>query len=159
MPFNFTLAHTICLVTCYSEGEAGIRITLDSIATSDYPNSHKLLLVICDDLITGSGESQSTPDICVNMMRDLIIPAEQVQPYSYVALADGARQNNMAKVYAGYYDDKTVDRAHQQCVPMITIVKCGKHQEQLKAQKPGNRGKRDSQIILQFMQKVMFDEE
>jgi chitin synthase len=161
MPFNFPLAHTICLVTCYSEGEAGIRITLDSIATSDYPNSHKLLLVICDGLITGSGESQSTPDICVNMMRDLIIPADQIQPYSYVALADGSRQNNMAKVYAGYYkyDDSTIEKAHQQRVPMITIVKCGTPQEQAKAQKPGNRGKRDSQIILmQFMQKVMFDE-
>ncbi|KAG1078580.1 hypothetical protein G6F42_024195 [Rhizopus arrhizus] len=98
MPFNFPLAHTICLVTCYSEGEAGIRITLDSIATSDYPNSHKLLLVICDGLITGAGETMSTPDICVNMMRDLIVPANQVEPYSYVALADGSRQNNMAKV-------------------------------------------------------------
>ncbi|KAG2213305.1 hypothetical protein INT46_007518 [Mucor plumbeus] len=161
MPFNFPLAHTICLVTCYSEGEAGIRITLDSIATSDYPNSHKLLLVICDGLITGAGESMSTPDICVNMMRDLIIPANQVEPYSYVALADGSRQNNMAKVYAGFYkyDDATVDKAHQQRVPMVTIVKCGTPEEQEKAGKPGNRGKRDSQIILmQFMQKVMFDE-
>ncbi|KAL0137609.1 glycosyltransferase family 2 protein [Mucor lusitanicus] len=161
MPFNFPLAHTICLVTCYSEGEAGIRITLDSIATSDYPNSHKLLLVICDGLITGAGETMSTPDICVNMMRDLIVPAHQVEPYSYVALADGSRQNNMAKVYAGFYkyDDTTVDKAHQQRVPMITIVKCGTPEEQAKAGKPGNRGKRDSQIILmQFMQKVMFDE-
>ncbi|KAI8644861.1 chitin synthase-domain-containing protein [Parasitella parasitica] len=161
MPFNFPLAHTICLVTCYSEGEAGIRITLDSIATSDYPNSHKLLLVICDGLITGAGETMSTPDICVNMMRDLIVPANQVESYSYVALADGSRQNNMAKVYAGFYkyDDTTVDKAHQQRVPMITIVKCGTPEEQEKAGKPGNRGKRDSQIILmQFMQKVMFDE-
>ncbi|KAG2206294.1 hypothetical protein INT47_007308 [Mucor saturninus] len=161
MPFNFPLAHTVCLVTCYSEGEAGIRITLDSIATSDYPNSHKLLLVICDGLITGSGETKSTPDICVGMMRDLLVPADQVVANSYVALADGSRQNNMAKVYAGYYkyDDSSVDRAHQQRVPMITIVKCGTAQEQSEGGKSGNRGKRDSQIILmQFMQKVMFDE-
>ncbi|KAI9483316.1 MAG: chitin synthase-domain-containing protein [Benjaminiella poitrasii] len=161
MPFHFPLVHTICLVTCYSEGEAGIRITLDSIATSDYANSHKLMLVICDGLVTGSGESKSTPEICVNMMRDLLVPEEQVQPVSYVALADGSRQNNMAKVYAGFYryDDATVDRQHQQRVPMITIVKCGTAEERAVAKKPGNRGKRDSQIILmQFMQKVMFDE-
>ena len=158
MPFNYPLAHTICLVTCYSEGEDGIRTTLDSIATSDYPNSHKLLLVVCDGLITGSGETKSTPEICISMMRDLIVPADEVQPYAYVALADGARQNNMAKVYAGFYkyNDATVNPEHQQRVPMITIVKCGTEQER---QKPGNRGKRDSQIILmQFMQKVMFDE-
>ncbi|RCH94197.1 Chitin synthase, class 3, partial [Rhizopus stolonifer] len=161
MPFNFPLAHTICLVTCYSEGEAGIRITLDSIATSDYPNSHKLLLVICDGLITGSGETQSTPDICVDMMRDLIVPKDQVQPFSYVALADGSRQNSMAKIYAGFYkyDNSTVALEYQQRVPMVTIVKCGTEQEREKGNKPGNRGKRDSQIILmQFMQKVMFDE-
>ncbi|KAF7724964.1 Chitin synthase, class 3 [Apophysomyces ossiformis] len=160
MPFNFPLAHTICLVTCYSEGEDGIRTTLDSIATSDYPNSHKMILVVCDGLITGSGNSKSTPDVCIGMMRDLIKPAEEVEALSYVAIADGAKRNNMAKVYAGFYkyDDTTVSPEHQQRVPMITIVKCGTPDQQNEA-KPGNRGKRDSQIILmQFLQKVMFDE-
>lgn len=160
MPFNYPLAHTICLVTCYSEGHDGIRTTLDSIATSDYPNSHKLLLVVCDGIITGHGEEMSTPDICVGMMRDLLVPADQVEPLTYIAVADGARRNNMAKVYAGFYqyDDETVDPAHQQRVPMITIVKCGTPEE-ADEKKPGNRGKRDSQIILmQFMQKVIFDE-
>ncbi|CAO3647059.1 unnamed protein product [Cunninghamella echinulata] len=161
MPFHFPLAHTVCLVTCYSEGEEGLRTTLDSIATSDYPNSHKLLLVICDGMITGHGNSQTTPDICLSMMKNLIIPMDQVQPSHYIAIADGSKRNNMAKVYAGYYryDDNTIDPSLQQRVPMITIVKCGTTEEQQTSPKPGNRGKRDSQIILmQFMQKVMFDE-
>ncbi|KAI8082245.1 chitin synthase [Thamnidium elegans] len=160
MPFNYPLAHTICLVTCYSEGEEGIRITLDSICVSDYPKSHTLLLVICDGLITGSGESRSTPDVCVGMMRDLIVPADQVQAQPYVAIADGSKRNNCAKVYAGFYkfNDDTVPVEQQSRVPMITIVKCGGPEEK-GAAKPGNRGKRDSQIILmQFLQKVMFDE-
>ncbi|KAI9251516.1 chitin synthase-domain-containing protein [Phascolomyces articulosus] len=160
MPFKFPLAHTVCLVTCYSEGEEGIRTTLDSIATSDYPNSHKLILVICDGIITGSGNNQSTPDACLSMMRDFIVPPERVQPSGYMAIADGSKQNNMAKVYAGYYKykDETVDPAHQQRVPMVLIVKCGTPEEATEP-KPGNRGKRDSQIILmQFMQKVIFDE-
>ncbi|CAO3694478.1 unnamed protein product [Rhizopus microsporus] len=160
MPFNYPLAHTMCLVTCYSEGEEGIRTTLDSICMSDYPKSHTLLVVICDGLITGSGESRSTPDICVGMMRDLIVPADQVEAQPYVAIADGSRRNNCAKVYAGFYkfDDKTVPLEQQSRVPMITIVKCG-GPEEANAPKPGNRGKRDSQIILmQFLQKVMFDE-
>ncbi|CAO3629086.1 unnamed protein product [Cunninghamella blakesleeana] len=161
MPFNFPLAQTVCLVTCYSEGEEGLRTTLDSIATSDYPHSHKLLLVICDGIITGSGNSQSTPDICLSMMKNLITPIDEVQPTHYIAIADGSKRNNMAKVYAGYYryDDNTIDPSLQQRVPMVTIVKCGTPEEQETAPKPGNRGKRDSQIILmQFMQKVMFDE-
>lgn len=161
MPFKFPLAHTICLVTCYSESLDGIRVTLDSVATSDYPNSHKLILVICDGIITGHGNTMSTPDACVSMMRDFIVPPEQVEPYTYVAIADGSKQNSMAKVYAGYYkyDPETIEPAHQQRVPMITIVKCGTPEEAATAKKPGNRGKRDSQIILmQFMQKVIFDE-
>ncbi|KAI8976111.1 chitin synthase [Pilobolus umbonatus] len=160
MPFNYPLAHTICLVTCYSEGEQGIRTTLDSICMSDYPKSHTLLLVICDGLIKGSGETMSTPDICVGMMRDLITPADEVQSQPYIAIADGSRRNNYAKVYAGYYrfDNETIPEEAQLRVPMITIVKCGSPEEQDQP-KPGNRGKRDSQIILmQFLQKVMFDE-
>ncbi|KAI9487592.1 MAG: chitin synthase [Benjaminiella poitrasii] len=160
MPFNYPLAHTICLVTCYSEGEDGIRTTLDSIAVSDYPKSHTLLLVICDGLITGSGESRSTPDVCIGMMRDLIVPADEVQAQPYVAIADGSKRNNYAKVYAGFYkfNDETVPPDQQHHVPMITIVKCGSPEE-ADAPKPGNRGKRDSQIILmQFLQKTMFDE-
>jgi chitin synthase len=161
MPFGFALAHTICLVTCYSEGEDGLRTTLDSIATTDYPNSHKLILVVADGMITGHGNSMSTPDICLSMMTDFLIEPEHVQPSSYVAIADGAKRCNMAKVYAGFYryDSSTVDPDSQQKVPMITIVKCGTTQEQEKEAKPGNRGKRDSQVILMsFLQKVMFDE-
>lgn len=95
------------------------------------------------------------------MMKDLIVPEANVAPAHYVAIADGSRRNNMAKVYAGFYkyDDTTIDPELQQRVPMVTIVKCGTPEEAATAAKPGNRGKRDSQIILmQFMQKVMFDE-
>ncbi|ORE18571.1 chitin synthase [Rhizopus microsporus] len=161
MPFGFPLAHTICLVTCYSEGEDGLRTTLDSIATTDYPNSHKLILVIADGMITGHGNSMSTPDICLSMMEGFLIEPDEVVANSYIAIADGTKRHNMAKVYAGYYryDNNTVDTVAQQRVPMITIVKCGTPEEQNREAKPGNRGKRDSQVILMsFLQKVMFNE-
>ena len=159
-PFGYPLAHTINLVTCYSEDEEGIRITLDSIATTDYPNSHKLILVICDGIIKGSGNDETTPDIVLDMMSDLTVPRDEVEAYSYVAVAQGSKRHNMAKVYAGFYkyNDETVPPEKQQRIPMITIVKCGTPEE-ASAPKPGNRGKRDSQIILMsFLQKVVFDE-
>lgn len=160
-PFGFPLAHALCLVTCYSEGEEGIRTTLDSIAMTDYPNSHKTIIVICDGIIKGKGEEFSTPDIVLGMMRDLVVPADEVQAYSYVAVASGSKRHNMAKVYAGFYDygeTSIVPPEKQQRVPMLLVVKCGTPDE-AKAPKPGNRGKRDSQIILMsFLQKVMFDE-
>ncbi|BFZ61984.1 Chitin synthase, class 3 [Saitoella coloradoensis] len=159
-PFNFPLAHTICLVTAYSESAEGIRSTCDSLATTDYPNSHKLLLIICDGLIKGSGNDMTTPDICLAMMKDFAVQPEEVEAHSYVAIANGEKRHNMAKVYAGFYDydDSTVDSSKQQRVPMILVVKCGTPAEAT-AGKPGNRGKRDSQVVLMsFLQKVMFDE-
>lgn len=160
-PFGYPLAHTICLVTAYSEGAQGIRSTLDSVATTDYPNSHKLMLVICDGLVKGKGERFTTPEIVLGMMKDHTILPEEVQPFSYVAVASGAKRHGMAKVYSGFYDygDRSrVPMDAQQRVPMLVIVKTGTPDEAIKS-KPGNRGKRDSQIILMsFLQKVMFDE-
>jgi chitin synthase len=160
-PFGYPLAHTICLVTAYSEGKDGLRTTLDSVATTDYPNSHKLILVICDGMIRGKGEAETTPDICLNMMRDHAVLPHEVQPHSYVAVASGSKRHNMAKIYAGFYDYGSRSRIpleKQERVPMMLVVKCGTPDEVGKS-KPGNRGKRDSQIILMsFLQKVMFDE-
>lgn len=160
-PFGFPLAHALCLVTCYSEGEQGIRTTLDSVATTDYPNSHKLMLIICDGMIKGHGETKATPDIILSMMRDHAVHPDAVEPFSYVAVASGSKRHNMAKVYAGFYDygqDSQIPLEKQQRVPMLVVVKCGTPDEESTG-KAGNRGKRDSQIILMsFLQKVMFDE-
>jgi chitin synthase len=160
-PFGYPLVHSLCLVTAYSEGELGIRTTLDSVATTDYPNSHKTILAICDGMIKGKGEAVSTPDIVLGMMKDFAILPNEVAAFSYVAVASGSKRHNMAKVYAGFYDygaDSAIPIDKQQRVPMMCIVKCGTPDEATKS-KPGNRGKRDSQIILMsFLQKVMFDE-
>ena len=159
-PFNFPIIHTICLVTAYSESVEGLRTTLDSLATTDYPNSHKLILVIADGMVKGAGNDLTTPEICLSMMKEYIIPPNEVEPHSYVAIADGHKRHNMAKVYAGFYDydDATVERSKQQRVPFVLVAKCGNPHEVDEA-KPGNRGKRDSQIVLMaFLQKVMFDE-
>ncbi|KAL9026423.1 MAG: hypothetical protein Q9196_004910 [Gyalolechia fulgens] len=160
-PFGYPLAHAICLVTAYSEGEEGLRTTLDSIATTDYPNSHKAILVVCDGMIKGQGEDLTTPEIALGMMGDHAVLPDEVQAFSYVAVASGSKRHNMAKVYSGFYDygeNSAIPMDRQQRVPMMVVVKCGTPDEAT-ARKPGNRGKRDSQIILMsFLQKVMFDE-
>lgn len=161
--WEFDPIYTFMVVTCYSEGEEGLRTTFDSLANTDYPPSHKLLIVICDGVIIGSGNTQSTPDLALSMMEDDLIPREQVKPVSYVAIADGIRRHNMAKVYAGYYkykEDSDVPEEKRQKVPMIVIAKCGTpHETRAGVKKPGNRGKRDSQVILMnTMQKVYYNE-
>ncbi|KAJ1670052.1 Chitin synthase, class 3, partial [Coemansia sp. RSA 25] len=159
-PWDFNLAYTLLLVTCYSEGAQGIRSTLDSLSGTDYPASHKCLFIICDGLIKGQGEAMYTPDVCLSMMTDFVIPPDRVQAYSYVSIAQGTKRHNMAKLYAGYYapNAESPPNARENRVPMILVVKCGAPGEAAEP-KPGNRGKRDSQIILMsFLQRVMFDE-
>ncbi|KAG2233193.1 hypothetical protein INT48_005031 [Thamnidium elegans] len=141
-----TELYTVLLVTCYSEGEEGLRITMDSLAETTYSKKHKIFFVIADGMITGAGESKSTPDIVVSMM-DLDPTMINPKPSSYLAIADGEKQLNMAK-YAGHYKG----------VPCITIVKSGT-EEEADGAKAGNRGKRDSQLILMsYFQRVLFND-
>ncbi|PVU93031.1 hypothetical protein BB561_003485 [Smittium simulii] len=152
--------YTFLMVTCYSEGAYGIRSTLDSLVGTDYPDKYKCLFIVCDGIIKGEGESISTPDICLSMMQDFVIPPDKVQPFSYVSIATGSKRHNMAKLYAGYYcpgeNSDSYVKGHK--VPMILVVKCGTPAEE-SDRKPGNRGKRDSQVILMsFLQRSMFDE-
>jgi chitin synthase len=91
-----------CLVTCYSEGEDSIRGTLDSISAATYSDARKLLFIVADGMITGSGEKRSTPDICVGLL-DADPRFGNPTPMSYLAVASGKKAHNQALVYAGHY--------------------------------------------------------
>lgn len=56
--------------------------------------------MIADGLITGAGESRSTPDIVIDMM-DLDPLMAHPKACSYLAVANGEKQLNMAKVVSG----------------------------------------------------------
>jgi chitin synthase len=99
-----TELYTLCLVTCYSEGDDSIRGTLDSISNTDFPDSRKLLFVVCDGMITGSGEKKSTPDICIGML-EADPRFGDPEGRGYIAVGVGAKRENQAKVYAGYYSE------------------------------------------------------
>ena len=61
-------------------------------------------------------------------------------------LGESAKQHNMGKVYSGLYE------CGGHVVPYLVVVKVGKPTER---QRPGNRGKRDSQmVIMHFLNKV-----
>ncbi|KAF7790264.1 hypothetical protein EIP86_001217 [Pleurotus ostreatoroseus] len=142
----------VCLVTCYSEGEDSLRTTLDSISTTTYSDARKLLFVVADGMITGAGEKRSTPDICVGMLEADPRFGNPV-PMSYTAVGAGAKAENRAMVYAGHY---TVAGRR---TPTVIIVKCGTEAEAATEKKPGNRGKRDSQLILMnFFSRVTYND-
>ncbi|KAF9345519.1 hypothetical protein BGX26_003039, partial [Mortierella sp. AD094] len=144
--------HTVLLVTCYSEGESSLRTTIESLAATEYPDNKKLLFIICDGIITGSGNDRSTPEICSSLLElDPTFDSDPT-PQSYIAVAAGAKQHNRAKVYAGYF------RWKNRRVPTVLVVKCGNEAEHEKP-KAGNRGKRDSQLILMnFFSRVTYND-
>ncbi|KAI8139318.1 chitin synthase-domain-containing protein [Fennellomyces sp. T-0311] len=154
---NFTTTvgndlYTALLITCYSEGLEGIRATIESLSGTEYPDKRKLLFVIADGMITGSGEKMSTPDICLSLVTFENQAMRTPEPMPYIAVAAGSKQFNRAKVYAGHY----VCKGHK--VPMILVVKCGNPDEEGKP-KAGNRGKRDSQLILMnFFSRVTYND-
>lgn len=92
----------VCLVTCYSEGAESIQLTLDSIASTTYSDARKLLFIVCDGIVTGDGEKQSTPDICVGMLERDARFGDPVA-MSYAAVGEGSKGNNLAIVHAGHY--------------------------------------------------------
>lgn len=142
----------VCLVTCYSEGEDSLRTTLDSISQTKYSDRRKLLFVVADGMITGAGEKRSTPDICVSLL-DADPRFGNPMPMTYSAVGSGAKAVNRAMVYAGHY---TIAGRR---TPTVIVVKCGTETEALSDKKPGNRGKRDSQLILMnFFSRVTYND-
>ncbi|KAJ2403393.1 hypothetical protein GGI10_005767, partial [Coemansia sp. RSA 2530] len=58
----------ICQVPCYTEDEASLVKTIDSLAALDYDDKHRLMFIICDGNIVGSGNDRSTPRIVLDIL-------------------------------------------------------------------------------------------
>ncbi|GJJ06868.1 hypothetical protein Clacol_001064 [Clathrus columnatus] len=137
----------ICQIPCYTEGEESLRRTLDSLAALKYDDKRKLLFIICDGNIIGSGNDRPTPRIVLDILG--VDPKLDPEPLIFKSVGEGSKQINYGKVYSGLYEFE----GH--VVPYMVVVKVGKPSER---SRPGNRGKRDSQILLmQYLNRVHFD--
>ncbi|KAJ1896278.1 hypothetical protein LPJ66_004090 [Kickxella alabastrina] len=137
----------VCNVPCYTEGEESLKQTIDSLAELKYDDKRKLLFIVCDGMIMGSGNDRPTPRIVLDILG--VGSDQEPEALSYIALGEGSKEHNMAKVYSGLYEFK----GH--VVPYLVVAKVGTPHER---NRPGNRGKRDSQIMLiRFFNKVFFD--
>ena len=123
----------ICQVPCYTEGDTSLRKTIDSLAQMKYDDKRKLLLVICNGMIVGSGNDRPTLLIVLDIL--WADPNLDPEPLSFMSLGEGAKQHNMCKVYSGLYE------CAGHVVPYLVVVRAGKLTER---SCPGNRGKRDS---------------
>ena len=139
--------YIICQVPCYTEGEESLRRTIDSLATLKYDDRKKLLFIICDGNVVGASSRRHTPAVVLDILGSST--KDKPEPLMYKSVGEGSRQLNYAKVYSGLYEHE----GH--VVPYMVIVKVGKPTEVIK---PGNRGKRDSQVmLLHYLNRVHFD--
>ncbi|KAJ3104433.1 hypothetical protein HDU96_008927 [Phlyctochytrium bullatum] len=137
----------IMQVPCYNEGEASLRKTIESLATLDYDDTRKLLFIVSDGMIRSAGSDMPTPEIVLQIL-GVDKAVQQPEAKSYLAIGKGTKEHNKAKVYSGLYSIQA------RYIPFIFIMKTGKEGE---TEKPGNRGKRDSQMILmKFLNRVNF---
>jgi len=142
-------------IPCYSEDEEVLRKTIDSVVATDFPDSGKLLWVIADGLVTGRGATMSTPEILVENIFHCRDDPDFVEPMpkTYVSAGHSGSKLNAAKVYSGMFE------VQGHSCPYMVTVKSGMPDE-VNAAKPGNRGKRDSQIIIySFLYHYNFDRE
>lgn len=136
----------ICQVPAYTEGEDHLRKGLDSLTALAYDNKRKLICVICDGMIVGGGNDRPTPKIVLDILG--VDPKIDPPALPFKSVGAGSEQLNYGKVYSGLYEYEG------NVVPYLVVVKVGKESEQIKS-KPGNRGKRDSQILLMsFLNRV-----
>ncbi|KAL2267442.1 hypothetical protein VTJ83DRAFT_4719 [Remersonia thermophila] len=146
MPENLD-KFVICQVPAYTEDEDSLRRAIDSAARMRYDDKRKLLVVICDGMIIGQGNDRPTPRIVLDILG--VSEAVDPEPLSFESLGEGQKQHNMGKVYSGLYE------VQGHIVPFLVVVKVGKPSE---VSRPGNRGKRDSQMILmRFLNRVHYN--
>ncbi|KAJ3109019.1 hypothetical protein HK100_003361 [Physocladia obscura] len=137
----------IMQVPCYNEGEGSLTKTIESLATFDYDDTRKLLFIVSDGMIKSAGSDLSTPDIVLQIL-GVDKSVQKPEGKSYLAIGRGLKEHNKAKVYSGLYN------IQGRYIPFIYVCKVGKDGE---TSKPGNRGKRDSQMILmKFLNRVHF---
>lgn len=155
----------ICQVPCYTEGEESLRRTIDSLAALRYDDKRKLMFLICDGNIIGSGNDRTTPRIVLDILG--VDPTLDPEPLLFKSVGEGSKQLNYGKVYSGLYEfeghvvpwvssvHSWVDHHSNILSSYLVVVKVGKPSER---SKPGNRGKRDSQILLMnYLNRVHFD--
>ena len=96
------------------------------------------MVVLADGNITGKGESMSTP---MTLSRILGFDIDDKEDSSYAYKSIGDITNNRANVYSGTYEKGG------KSLKYIVTVKCGIESERGSG-RAGNRGKRDSQLII-----------
>ena len=167
----------IVFVACYTENEHALRKTLDAIVSqSGVLPQDMLMIFVCDGQVRGHGCANTTTEILSDILNmqdtgmemtfeyDDILPEEETTASASFCEStdrhpdieageplpgDGNIRRNRAKVLSCLYSASMI--------PAMVISKTGYiGEKQASPHRTGNRGKRDSQILLfQFLNKML----
>jgi cellulose synthase/poly-beta-1,6-N-acetylglucosamine synthase-like glycosyltransferase len=134
--------HDILLVMhipCYNENESVFRKTIESCVESSYEKKRKLLFIVADGTVAAAGQKPTYRILLEDIFDhnpDLEVGIDnQARPYT--SFDSNGVSDNLAFCCTGYFRE----------VPYVVVVKVGRDDEQDRP-KPGNRGKRDSQLLV-----------
>jgi len=134
------MSPVMIMVPCYNEGDNELRKTIKSVLNTTYPDENKVLFMVADGVVTGDGEDMSTPEHLANILGfDIDEFEDDTFEYDCIGVT---HTKNRARVYHGI-----LQKGHK-FLKYITVVKCGLPEEATTSPKPGNRGKRDSQLVI-----------
>lgn len=122
-------------VPIYNEDLHTLRKTVGSLADTHYEGDKKLMLLVVDGL-TKQPDGRHTYKVLLSDVLYHLPHLEDDLIYDYVSVTEEGASLNRAHVYHGYLGN----------VPYMVVVKVGGDNEVKTI--PGNRGKRDSQLIV-----------
>ncbi|GAX11544.1 chitin synthase [Fistulifera solaris] len=135
-------AGVVVMMPCYNEGPHELQKTIDSVVMTKYPEENRVMVIVADGWVTGADNRLSTPEILSNLLGFEMDPEEDTL-FHYRSL--GKVRNNFANVYAGVYEKGVGEETKS--LKYLVVVKRG-GPEEAGSNRAGNRGKRDSQLIL-----------
>jgi cellulose synthase/poly-beta-1,6-N-acetylglucosamine synthase-like glycosyltransferase len=126
-------------IPCYNENESVLRKTIESCVESSYEKKRKLLFIVADGTVAAAGQKPTYRILLEDIFdhsADLEVGIDdQARPYT--SFDSNGVSDNLAFCCTGYFRE----------VPYVIVVKVGRDDEQDRP-KPGNRGKRDSQLLV-----------
>ena len=92
----------LCQVPCYIEGEDSLRRTVDLLASLNYNDKRKLIFIISNGNIIGSGNNRTTPQIVLDILG--VDPKFNLKPLLFKAVGEGSKALNYGRVFLGLYE-------------------------------------------------------
>lgn len=137
--------HVVILIPCYSEDEESLKRSIDSVVNLEYDNRKKIMVLIADGIVTGRGNKISTPEL----LKTMLGIKKYAQSHMYQSVSSEGSESNKAEIYFGHFTTESFP------LPYILIIKVGCAHD---PNDSGNRGKRDSQLILlKFFNRINYN--